>query len=149
MLHKPYTPPTFPVSFSKPSAAVSLGVSQAEAIVAATVPAPATKTRKQIEPHVSPDQDWCRVVYEEPEIDETFQATVDSIVLAGNDYTVLTRLQSGTIRTDRRSASPDELESMENAKRQRQQNRYDTMGSSQTSDQTPPTSPSTSEEKHT
>jgi hypothetical protein len=147
---KKYIPPTFPVAFSKPpTVAIDLGISQAAA-TAAPAPAPAPG-RKQIDPHTNPGHDWYKIAYDEPEalIDEDFEATVDSIVLAGNDYCVLTRLQSGRIRTDRRSASPEEIELLARDTRRRQTNRYSEMGSSQTGDETPPTSPSTSEEKHT
>jgi hypothetical protein len=148
--HKPYTPPTFPVSFSQPPA-VNLTTSQSAAIAAAApaaaVPqdAPATLPRKQIEPRTNPEHDWYQIAYDEPEarIDKDFAATVDSIVLAGNDYAVLTRLQNGTLRTDRREATPTEIEQMERDKRRRQANHYEEIGSSQPATDVPPTSPST------
>ena len=138
MAHKPFVDP-FPLSTAQAAA-------DAKA-TAATVPAPATTTRKPIDPHTDPQHDWYTISYDEPEaIDGDFEATVDAIVLAGNDYAVLTRLQSGTLRTDRRSASPEEIEEMARDTRRRQQNRYDLMGSSQTGDETGPTSPFTKQE---
>jgi hypothetical protein len=126
---------------------VDFTTSQAAAVAAAT-PAPAaaadgSKTRQPINPHVRPDQDWVNVVYEEAPIEESFEKTVDAIILAGNDYSVLTRLQSGTIRQDRRQVSPAELEQMERDKLRRQNNYYESIGSSQSGSEIGPTSPST------
>ena len=112
---------------------------------AAATPAPA-KTRQPINPHVSPDQDWCNVVYEEPPIDDTFQATVDAIVLTGDAFSVVSKLQSGTLRTDRRQVSPYETALMNRDKYRRETNRYSAMGSSQTGEETCPTSPLTPQE---
>lgn len=122
-----------------------LGSSQATAEAAA--PAQPTlappSTRPQIDPHTHPQHDWYQISYNEPEAidDEDFAKTVDSIVLYGDQYSVKTRLQSGTIRTDQREISPYETALMDRDKRRRQQNRYDEIGSSQPATDTPPTSP--------
>ena len=125
-----------------------LSTSQAAATPPPPTPAaPAhTVTRQPIDPHTNPAHDWYNVVYEEPIVDEAFAATVDAVVLTGDAYSVVSKLQSGTLRTDRREVSPYETALMNRDKYRREQNRYDIMGSSQTGDEAGPTSPLTKQE---
>jgi len=149
---KPFTPPKLPVSYSKPSP-VDFTTSQAAAM-AASAPAPAPVVLPSAKTLPSGDvvhekyDDHYTICYDEPgAIPETdFQATVDSIVLSGDAHSVLTRLQSGTLRTDRREVTPFETALMNRNRYRREQNHYDAIGSSQSGNEVGPTSPFTKQE---
>jgi hypothetical protein len=102
---------------------LSLGETQAAAQSKAPAQPTLAPARRKIDPHAHPEQTWCHIVYEEEPA--AFSATVDSIVLRGDAFAVATRLNSGTIRTDRRAVTPVETEEMARDKRRREQNNYD------------------------
>jgi hypothetical protein len=132
---KPFVDP-FPLSTAQTAA-------NAAAPAQPILPAPA---RQPIEPRTNPAHDWYAINYDEPEALTDLDASVDDIVLSGDAFTVKTRLHSGTIRTDRREASPEEIELMARDTRRRAANRYDLLGSSQPDTDIQPTSPFTKQE---
>ncbi len=96
---KPYTPPTFPVSFSKPPATV-----------------------------------------------DVVADTMDSIILSEDSHSKCERFASGTVRVTRKESTPEEIATEKQAAHARRSDAWLNMGSSQTGDETAPTSPLTPQE---